>query len=302
MLQKMVFLICLILSHAAFAKNIALSFDDGLDPSLNTDAHDINHAILSTLKQHKIHAIVYPSLSKIGSSAGLDLISEWGKQGHRIGNHGNLHLNLNKAEVKLNDYLQDIEQGHQAFSSLPGFVPRYRFPFLKEGNTLKKMEGVRQWLNTHHYQSGAVSIDASDWYYNQIFLKYQKSNDQKSLDKLKQAYIFHLLDRAHYYDDLAQNILGRSPNHVLLLHVRAINAAWLEDIIYAFHRQGWTFIDSDHAYQDAIYKIQPRSLPAGESIVWSIANIYGLKTLRYPAEDAPYEYENLKNFGIDMHD
>lgn len=202
--------------------------------------------------------------------------------------------------MNLSDYLQDMQQGHQAFSLLEGFVPRYRFPFLKEGNTLEKREGVRKWLSTNNYQSGAVSIDASDWYYNQLFLKYQQEKDQASLDKLKKAYIFHLLDRAKYYDDLALQTLGRSPKHVLLLHVRAINAAWLKDIINSFKAEGWEFIDSDTAYQDAIYKVQPNLLPAGESIIWNIAQIYGVNNLRYPAEDAPYEYLNLETHDLNV--
>ena len=298
---KKILLSCLILvSNSTFSKSLTLSFDDGLDLSTHPQAQHINDAILNTLKQNNVHAIIYPSLSKIGANDGLGMIKQWGKQGHRIGNHGNLHLNLNKDEVNLSTYLADMQQGHQAFSTLQGFVPRYRFPFLKEGNTLEKRDGVRQWIKDHHYQSGAVSIDASDWFYNQLFLKYQQENDQQSLVKLKQAYIFHLLDRAKYYDDLAQQTLGRSPKHVLLLHVRAINAAWLQDIIDAFHHQGWIFIDSDTAYQDPMYNIEPQLLPAGESIVWTIAKIYGIPNLRYPAEDAPYEYSNLKRFRIKL--
>lgn len=298
---KILFLnFCLCLSSAVFAKSIALSFDDGLNPSNDPAAKQINDDILKALNKHKVHAIIYPSLSKTGQAEGLKIIAEWGKQGHRIGNHGNLHLNLNKETVNLADYLKDMQQGDQAFKSLNGFVPRYRFPYLKEGDTLEKREGVRHWLTEHHYQSGAVSIDASDWYYNQLFLTYQAQNDQISLEKLKQAYIFHLLDRAKYYDDLAIQTLGRSPKHVLLLHVRAINAAWLDQIIDAFHQQGWTFIDSDTAYKDPIYRIQLNVLPAGESIIWSIAQVYGVKNLRYPAEDAPYEYPNLKKYGLSV--
>lgn len=298
MLKKIIFWLCLSFSHFTAAKSLALSFDDGLDPVLNSEARYINNQILSTLKQHKIHAILYPSVSKIGGKEAIDIVSVWGEQGHRIGNHGNLHLNLNRKEVDLADYLQDMQQGHNAFHQLQGFVPRYRFPFLKEGNTLEKREGVRQWLAQHQYQSGAVSIDASDWYYNQLFLKYQQVKDHKSLDQLKRAYIFHLLDRANYYDQLAFKNIGRSPKHMLLLHVRAINAAWLADIIHAFKQQGWTFIDSDSAYQDAIYQVQLNILPAGESIVWGIAHVYGIENLRYPAEDAVYEYANLNNFGL----
>lgn len=298
MFKKIIFSFCIGLSNTAIAKSLAFSFDDGLDPSTHVEAQKINDDILSVLKQNKIHAIIYPNLSKIGDTEGLKIIANWGKQGHRIGNHGNLHLNLNKNEVNLSGYLEDMQQAHQVFSALDGFVPRYRFPFLKEGDTREKRDGVRKWLSHHSYQSGAVSIDASDWYYNQLFMKYQQENDQVSLNKLKKAYIFHLLDRAKYYDNLARQTLGRSPKHVLLLHVRAINAAWLEDIISSFKKQNWEFIDSDTAYQDAIYKIQPKLLPAGESILWSIAQIYGVKNLRYPAEDAVYEYANLEKNGL----
>lgn len=298
---KKILLSCLIFaSNFTFAKSLALSFDDGLDPNTHPQAQYINDAILNTLKRNKIRAIIYPSLSKIGDPHGLGMVKQWGKQGHRIGNHGNLHLNLNKDEVSLSAYLKDMQQGHQVFSKMKGFVPRYRFPFLKEGNTLHKRDGVQKWLKEHNYQSGAVSIDASDWFYNQLFLKYQQDNDQQSLAKLKQAYIFHLLDRAQYYDNLALQTLARSPKHILLLHVRAINSAWLQDIIAAFHHQGWTFIDSDKAYQDPIYKIELKLLPAGESIVWNIAKIYGIPNLRYPAENAPYEYPNLKRFGLSI--
>ena len=298
---KKILLSCLILvSNYTFAKSLALSFDDGLDPNTNPQAQHINGTILNTLQRNKVRAILYPSLSKIGGIPEIDMVKQWGEQGHRIGNHGNLHLNLNKDDVSLPAYLNDMQQGHHAFASLKGFVSRYRFPFLKEGNTLEKRDGVKQWIKDQHYQSGAVSIDASDWFYNQLFLKYQQENDQQSLTKLKQAYTFHLLERAKYYDDLAQKTLGRSPKHVLLLHVRAINAAWLQDIIDAFHHHGWTFIDSDTAYQDPLYNIEPKVLPAGDSIVWTIAKIYGIPNLRYPAEDAPYEYANLKRFGLKL--
>ena len=300
MFRKILFYLLLCFSCTAFAKNLALSFDDGLNPNTDSQAKYINKAILDSLERNHIKAILYPSISKIGGADGLSLVEQWGKQGHRIGNHGNLHLNLNRDDVLLSQYLDDMQQGHQAFSTLKGFVPRYRFPFLKEGNTLEKRDVVRQWIKQHKYHSGAVSIDASDWYYNQLFLKYQKENDQLSLVKLKQAYIFHLLDRAQYYDDLAINILGRSPKHVLVLHVRAINAAWLQEIIDAFHQHGWTFIDSNTAYQDPIYNIEPKILPAGESIIWNIAKASGIPDLRYPAEDAQYEYPTLKHYGLNV--
>lgn len=107
-----------------------------------------------------------------------------------------------------------------------------------------------------------------------------------------------MLARADYYDQLALRTLQRSPRHVLLLHVRAINAAWLGDILLAFQQQGWQWIDSEYAYRDPLYQIQLYSVPAGESILWRIAQVYGVASLRYPAEDSVYEIAELAKFGL----
>src|SRR5690606_7853764 len=106
--KKIVLSLCLCVSHVAFAQQIAFSFDDGLDPANNPDACHINNDILNTLEQKRTLARGYPSVSKSGTEKGLQMISEWAKQGHRIGNHGNLHPNLNKDEISLKNYLKDI--------------------------------------------------------------------------------------------------------------------------------------------------------------------------------------------------
>ncbi|ENU93488.1 hypothetical protein F971_00998 [Acinetobacter vivianii] len=283
------------ISHA---KQLAFSFDDGVNPDLNAQAIQINQQILQQLKQHQLKSMIYPSVIKIGDYAGLQLVKEWGRQGHRIGNHSELHLNLNKDQISSQQYIAGIQRAEQVFRPLPGWVARYRYPFLKEGNTQEKRDSVAQYLKQQGYQSGAVSIDASDWFYNLKYLSYQKQKNTAQLERLKQAYIAHLLDRAAYYDQLAVETIGYSPKHVLLLHVNAINAAFLNDVIEAFEKQGWQWIESEQAYTDPLYQQHPDILPAGESLIWSLAKQKGQAKLRYPAEDAPYEQDNLKRFDL----
>lgn len=43
MLNKIILSLCLSLSNVAIAKSIALSFDDGLDPSINSDSQRWSH-------------------------------------------------------------------------------------------------------------------------------------------------------------------------------------------------------------------------------------------------------------------
>ena len=282
----------------AYCKSIALSFDDGVNPAFNTQAEQINNSILKHLHDKKIKSIVFPSLVKIGDYQGKHLIQDWGKSGHLIGNHSALHQNLNKENITAQDYIQSIEQADTVLKTLPNYVRIYRYPFLKEGNTSVKRDTVYQWLKLHQYSIGGVSIDASDWLYNRKYLDYIKQQDQEKLQRLQQAYINHLLKRADYYDQLALITLKRSPQHLLLLHVNAINAAFLDNVITAFQQHGWTFIAAEQALQDPIYAQRSQNIPAGESVIWSIAKTQGITELRYPAEDAPYEIDNLKQHGL----
>ena len=97
---------------------------------------------------------------------------------------------------------------------------------------------------------------------------------------------------------LAIQTIGRSPKHVLLLHTNDINAAFLNDVITAFKNNKWNFVSASEAFNDRIYNEFSQNIPAGESIIWSIAKSKKIPNLRYPAEDAPYETENLKKYQL----
>jgi len=157
---------------------------------------------------------------------------------------------------------------------------------------------MREWMREHGYRAAPVSIDTSDWYYNQRYLALLAAGRNDPVRRLKRAYVKHLLDRAGYYDTLARELLGHSPAHVLLLHTNALNAAALPEVIEAFRAHGWHFVAARTAFEDPLYAMQPMTLPAGESIVWALAKERGVEGLRYPAEDAVYERPLLQRQGL----
>ena len=285
-------------SFTALAKSLAFSFDDGVNPQLDPQANVINSSILNTLQANQLKSIIFPAIVKIGDADGLQLVAQWGKQGHLIGNHTYSHHSLNAATVSLNQFIEDTQRAELMLKPLTGWTTRLRFPYLKEGDSVEKRDGLRHWLAAQHYQSGAVSIDASDWYYNQKYLALLKDNETEKIQRLKQAYIAHLLDRASYYDQLALQTIQRSPKHMLLLHTNAINAAFLQDVIDAFKQQQWQLIDAKTAFNDPLYQLQANTLPAGESILWALARQRGIQGLRYPAEDSVYEEPLLRQLSL----
>ena len=288
----------LLLPMVAAGQNIALSFDDGFNPETNPQASHWNAAILASLSAAEVNAIYFVTGQRVDSSEGLSLVSDWGKAGHIVANHTYSHLNLSSKNVSLESFITDVKRNEQLLKILPGWEKRFRFPYLKEGNTLEDRDGFRQWLTEQDYKPGAVSIDASDWSYNQRYLKWLKHHLGEDESVFLKAYLDHLWNRASYYDELSHRLLNRSIDHVILLHANAINAAFLPDIIAMFNSKGWTIISPSKAYEDAIYYEKLEVLPAGESVLWSTAKQQGVTGLRYPAEDSVYEKPILDVLGL----
>ncbi|MEO8224180.1 MAG: polysaccharide deacetylase family protein, partial [Gammaproteobacteria bacterium] len=242
---------------AAQAQSVSLTFDDGLNPDEVPAAREWNGQILDSLKQADVRAMVFPSLRSVGHGAGRELIAAWSEGGHGVGNHTSKHRSLSSSRVSLSDFIEDVREADQAFRGLASWEPRLRFPFLKEGNTESKRDGIRKWMRDNNYLAAPVSVDTSDWYYNQVFLELVRLGDQARVAKLQEQYVAHLLDRAQYYDQLAVRVLGRSPKHVLLLHVSAINAATLNLVIGAFRQRGWRLVSPAEAFADPLYHEAP---------------------------------------------
>jgi peptidoglycan/xylan/chitin deacetylase (PgdA/CDA1 family) len=260
----------LLFASLANGQSIALTFDDGpnMADMIGLSPADRNAAILRQLADAHLKSILFVTRTDTDPKRN-ELIREWGAEGHQIGNHTATHPNFD--EVSRADYEQDLLTCDKAIRDMPGFTPRFRFPYLHEGNTIEKRDGFRAFLDSNHYKTGPVSVDASDWYYSQRLTARLKNNPKADRRPYRDAYLRHLYDRAQYYDGLSQAVLGRSVAHVLLLHHNLINALFLADVIQMFHDKGWTLIGSETAFRDPVYTIRPDTLPAGQSVLWALA-------------------------------
>ncbi|WP_144393462.1 polysaccharide deacetylase family protein [Pleionea sediminis] len=290
--------ILLMINQAADCQSVALTFDDGLDPSRQPQAKKWNQSILTHLSQAKVRAHFFVTGERVNSTDGLRLVKDWSQYGHFIANHTYSHWYFHSEDISIEQFVQDIKRNEELLEHLDNWNKRFRFPYLKQGNTFEKRDGVRDWLALNGYEIGSVSIDASDWYYDQIYRTLLHAGEEEKIKQLRDRYLEHLWERAKYYDELSQKLLNRSIRHVLLLHTNAINAAFLGDVINMFKQKGWSLIDSEKAFQDEVYEQQPDILPAGESILWSIAKSRNVEGLRYPAESKRYEMPKLIKYGI----
>lgn len=282
----------------ALAQTLSLTFEDGLDPRTQPQAAEWNQAVLQALQQVHLQAMLFPTGKVVDSAQGLALVRAWGEAGHAIGNHTYAHRNFNSPRVSLPDFSADVLAADALLRDMPGFRPRLRFPYLHEGESADKRDGLRDWLQLHGYERAPVSIDTSDAYYNQRFVAWRQQHAHADATRWRHAYLEHLWGRAQYYDGLARRLLGRHVPHVMRLHLNAINAAFLPQVIEMFQSRGWTFVSPLQAYEDPLYQHPVDTLPAGDGVLWALARRDHLAGLRHPPEDAAYEKPKLDKLGL----
>jgi len=245
-------------------------------------------ALLGALAAHKLLAAGFVAGKRVDSPEGLRIVRQWRDAGHSIGNHTYSHRGIDS--LGLDAFEADALRNERLLGPLLKSPKYFRFPMLKEGATAELRDGMRGFLKAHAYRNGAVTIDASDWYYSARLSDRLAREPGFDWNRYREPYLKHILDRARYYDGLATVLLGRKIRHTLLIHFNLLNVLFLGDLLERFQRTGWRLVDAPAAFTDPIFDRAPNTIPAGESLVWALAKESGrFQKLRYPGEDDVYE-------------
>ena len=280
---------------------VCLTYDDGSTfdmPGYSWKSWD--NLLLESLKKNKVQAVFFAAGMYLDNDKGKRILSDWSAQGHLIANHTYSHKSYNKPETTYAFFANDFLKNDSIINSYANYTKLFRFPYLKEGETVEKRDSFRAFLKEQGYKNGYVTIDASDWYVNSRLLKRLKQNPEADIESYKQFYLEHIYDRAVYYNTLSIELTGRQISHSLLLHHNLASALFTDDLIAMFKAKGWEVINAGEAYQDEIYTKTPDPMPAGESLIWALAKEKGTyeSRLRYPAEDGKYEEAKMDKLGL----
>ena len=283
------------------APQFSITMDDfHWNNAVKLTAAERNQAILDTLHANSLKAALFVAGRNIDNDEGKQLLSPWDKAGHLIGNHTYSHRNYNAPATVIEDYQQDILRAEALLKDFPRFRKYFRFPMLKEGDTAAKRDAMRAFFAKHGYRNGHVTIDNSDWAIDSRLAARLKKDASADVKPYRDFYMEHMWARAEYYDTLAKRVLGRPVKHTVLVHFNLLNGLFLGDLIAMFKSKGWQPVDAEEAFTDTVFSATPNVLPAGESIVWSLAKEKGTipKSLRYPAEDGAYENARMNKLGL----
>ena len=295
----------LVLRSESAGQEIAFTFDD---PTTAENAglpwQEVNARILGVLDKRKVTSALFVCGKRVDSVEGQKLVAAWNGAGHSICNHSYSHLNFdangNGSPVTLAEFEADALKNEPLIRDYSNFVRLFRYPFFKEGDTVEKRDGMRSFLRQRGYRVGRATIDASDWAINGRLQTRMKASPKADLTPYRDFFLQHIWERAQFYDSLAWRVLNHPVRHTVLLHHNGLNALFLDELIAMFMRKGWRLVDAEWAYRDAVYDLQPKILPAGESLIWALAKESGKfeKELRYPGEDDVYENPKMDAFKL----
>jgi peptidoglycan-N-acetylglucosamine deacetylase len=281
--------------------SISFSFDDG-NPNdiLNYKGEEWNAMIVDQLSKYKIKSVWFVGAKKLDNDKGKLLLWNWDNAGNIIANHTYNHVNYNDSLMTCNDFINEIQKCDLLINSYKNYQKIFRFPYLKGGNTIAKRDSLRSYFKQNGFKQGWVTIDASDWYINSRLINRLKENPQADIKAFRDFYINHIFDRAQYYNNLSKEINHRQIKHTVLLHFNLTSALFLTDLIERFKHEGWKVENYSEAIKDPIYKELPTSMPAEQSLIWSLAKQTGQydNKLRYPGEDGEYEKDKMDKLGL----
>lgn len=180
---------------------------------------------------------------------GVEHVMAYMADGHVVANHTADHGSL--SNLTLDEYFAEIDAAEAWLVQLDGHRPWFRYPYLNEGRRdHEKRDGVRAGLAERGLSNGYVTVDASDWFYDQAVSEAVRDGHELDMEALGELFVESHVEAAAFFDDLAIRTVGRSPAHVMLLHEADVTVMFLPQLIDALEADGWTIITADEAYTD----------------------------------------------------
>jgi peptidoglycan/xylan/chitin deacetylase (PgdA/CDA1 family) len=291
-------LFVLLLPLDSYSQKIALTFDDAprRDGAYYTGIQRTD-TLIQRLKDAGAAQVAFFCVSGNIDHDGHFRLLKYIDAGHIIANHTHSHQFLRN--IGYEGYIQDIKISDSILSRYNNFKKWFRFPFLQEGRDIPERDNIRTELKNLGYVNGYVTVDNYDWYIESLFQKALKEKKKIDYDKLKDFYIEHIWNSIKFYDDIALKTIGRSANHVLLLHENDLAALFIDDLVSYIRQQGGEIITVDEAYTDPIFNIEPETLVLYQGRVAAIAKDMGYSEKLYQeSEDEEWLDKYFDSYGI----
>lgn len=286
-MRRIVLAVALLLASCASVQStnsrpeIAVTIDDlpvhapyppGVTPT------KVNEQMVAALKAGGIPVIGF--VNGVGTEQHpetLQVLSEWRSAGLLLGNHTWTHPHL--SEITIEQFESELMKGDPFLQRLgDGSDWRwFRYPFLDEGKDEAQRNAARQVLAKHGYRVADVTTSFSDWAFTPAWARCNAAGDKAAIATLEQMYLDAAKESISVARATAHALYGRDIRYVLLMHISAMSAHMMPEVIKMYREAGFRFVTIRQAQNDPVYRPDiDLSLP-GRVPDWKLAQQKGVK-------------------------
>ena len=280
------------------AQEISLTFDDlpnhgNLPPGVTRA--DVARTFVANLKPAGVEFYGFINAGRAeGDAVQNEVLRIWREGGFPLASHSFTHMSLHDNTPE--DFKSNIDQNEAALEALMAGEnwKWFRYPYLREGDTVEKRREIRAYLKQQGYRTAQVTIDFGDYMWNAPYARCLEKGDQDAVEDLMSLYLDAAEESLEGGQELAQMLFDRDVKHTLLLHIGAFTGLMLPDLFELLDDLEFKVITLAEAHSDPAYESDPDvAITRGETFLRQMAQA---KALEYPRHPDEVYAERLNNF------
>jgi peptidoglycan/xylan/chitin deacetylase (PgdA/CDA1 family) len=183
-----------------------------------------------------------------------EVLKVWRAAGYPLANHAYSHMDLhaNPADAFQQDVLKNETELQKLMAGQDWRW--FRYPYLREGDTTEKYRSVRTFLDQQKYKIAQVTLDFSDYAFNDPYARCLAANNTAGIDQLKEMYLTRAALSLTRGQDFSKTLFGRDIKHIMLLHIGGFETVMMPHLLTLLKERGFTLTTLADAASDEAYK------------------------------------------------
>lgn len=213
----------------------------------------VNRQMIAALKAGQVPVTAFVNAVNVKDADTMEALREWRAAGFVLGNHSWSHPHLSALTIA--QFEQELTKDEPVLEKLGGASDWrwFRYPFLDEGKDEAQRVAARNVLASHGYRVAAVTMSFSDWAFTPAYARCMDKGDRSALAELEQLYLQSARENIAVSRTMARKQYGRDIPFVLLMHVSAMSAHMMPQVIRLYRAAGFRLVSLPVAERDPAY-------------------------------------------------
>jgi peptidoglycan/xylan/chitin deacetylase (PgdA/CDA1 family) len=215
---------------------------------------DVNRQMVAALKAEHAPVTAFVNAVSVKDADTMQALREWRAAGFVLGNHGWSHRHL--SEMTLSEFEDELTKNEPVLEQLAGGTDWrwFRYPFLDEGKDQAQRIAARQILAKHGYRVAAVTTGFGDWQWTGVYGRCTAKHDAGGVAALERLYLAAVKQSIIVDRQTAHRLYGRDVPYVLLVHVSAMSARMMPQVLKLYRDAGYRFVSLPEVEHDPAYR------------------------------------------------